>query len=160
MINLTLICLGRLKEKYLRDACDEYIKRLGVLCKFNLFELTPERLSDNPSQKEIDAAIKAEGKAILDKIPNNARVYSMCIEGKQFSSDELSRQLDDIAVSGVSQAVFIIGSSYGLSDEVKSKSHVRLSMSKMTFPHQLARVMLLEQLYRAAQISIGTKYHK
>lgn len=160
MINLTVICIGKLKEQYLRDACDEYKKRLSAFCKLNIIELSPERLSDNPSQKEIEAALKNEGRAIIEKIPQGAYVYTMCIEGKQFSSQEFSRQLDEIAVSGKSQAVFVIGGSFGLSDEVKEKSNAKLSMSKMTFPHQLARVMLLEQLYRASQISIGSKYHK
>ena len=126
----------------------------------NIIELTPEKLSDNPTPKEIENALKAEGKAILEKIPNGSKIYSMCIEGKQYSSTELSSQLDKLAVSGISRVVFIIGGSFGLCDEVKAKSHVKLSMSKMTFPHQLARVMLLEQIYRAAQISAGTKYHK
>ena len=160
MINLTLIALGRLKEAYLRDAVDEYKKRLSAFCKTNIIELTPEKLSDNPSQKEIDKALDIEAKAIVGKIPQDAFVVTMCIEGKQFSSEELSKKLEDAAISGKSNAVFIIGSSCGLSEEVKAKSHLRLSMSKMTFPHQLARVMLLEQLYRASQISMGTKYHK
>lgn len=160
MINLTLIALGRLKEAYLRDAVDEYKKRLSAFCKINIIELTPEKLSDNPSQKEIDKALDIEAKAIVGKIPQDAFVVTMCIEGKQFSSEELSKKLEDAAISGKSNAVFIIGSSCGLSEEVKAKSHLRLSMSKMTFPHQLARVMLLEQLYRASQISMGTKYHK
>lgn len=160
MINLTLIALGRLKEAYLRDAVDEYKKRLSAFCKINIIELTPEKLSDNPSQKEIDKALDIEAKAIVGKISQDAFVVTMCIEGKQFSSEELSKKLEDAAISGKSNAVFIIGSSCGLSEEVKAKSHLRLSMSKMTFPHQLARVMLLEQLYRASQISLGTKYHK
>lgn len=160
MLNITLICVGKLKEQYLRDACDEYKKRLSTLCKLNIVELTPERLSDNPSQKEIENALINEGKRIIEKIPNGSRIYTMCIEGKQLSSEELSAKLDADAVSGISNVAFIIGGSFGLSGEVKAKSNVRLSMSKMTFPHQLARVMLLEQLYRATQISIGTKYHK
>lgn len=160
MLNITLICVGKLKEQYLRDACDEYKKRLSTLCKLNLVELTPERLSDNPSQKEIENALANEGRHIIEKIPNGAKVYTMCIEGRQLSSEQLSSDLDSAAVSGVSSIAFIIGGSFGLSDEVKSKGTVRLSMSKMTFPHQLARVMLLEQIYRAMQISIGTKYHK
>ncbi|MCM1544084.1 MAG: 23S rRNA (pseudouridine(1915)-N(3))-methyltransferase RlmH [Ruminococcus sp.] len=160
MLNITLICVGKLKEQYLRDACDEYKKRLSTLCRLNIVELPPERLSDSPSQKEIDNALTNEGRRIIEKIPNGSKVYTMCIEGKQFSSEELSGKLDSDAVSGVSSVTFIIGGSFGLSDEVKAKSSVRLSMSKMTFPHQLARVMLLEQIYRAMQISIGTKYHK
>lgn len=160
MINLTLIALGKLKEKYLKEAVYEYSKRISAFAKLNIIELTPERLSDNPSQKEIDKALDTEAKAIISKIPQNAFIVTMCIEGKQFSSEEITKKLEDAAISGKSNAVFIIGSSCGLSEEVKAKSHLRLSMSKMTFPHQLARVMLLEQLYRATQISTGTKYHK
>lgn len=160
MINLDIICVGKLKEQYLRDASAEYQKRMQTICKLTVTELTPEKLSDNPSQKEIDKALEAEGKRIIEKIPKGAAVFAMCIEGKQRSSEELSRELDDLALSGVSNAVFIIGGSFGLSDEVKMKSRCKLSMSKMTFPHQLARIMLLEQLYRASQISIGTRYHK
>lgn len=160
MLNISLICIGKLKEKYLRDACEEYQKRLSNLCKLSIVELSPYRLSENPSQKEIENALMAEGKAIIEKIPQGACVITMCIEGKQLASDELSRKLDELAVSGVSHVAFVIGGSFGLSDEVKSKSKIKLSMSKMTFPHQLARVMLLEQIYRSCQISLGTKYHK
>lgn len=160
MVNLNIICVGRLKEQYLRDASAEYIKRMQTLCKLTVTELPAEKLSENPSQKEIDRALEAEGKRIIEKIPKGAAVFAMCIEGKQRSSEELSRELDELALTGVSNAVFIIGGSFGLSDEVKAKSKHRLSMSKMTFPHQLARIMLLEQLYRAAQISMGTRYHK
>ena len=160
MINLNIICVGRLKEQYLRDASAEYIKRMQTICRLSVTELPAEKLSDNPSQKEIDRALEAEGKRIIEKIPKGAAVFAMCIEGKQRGSEELSRELDELALTGVSNAVFIIGGSFGLSDEVKAKSKYRLSMSKMTFPHQLARIMLLEQLYRAAQISLGTRYHK
>ena len=160
MINLDIICVGKLKEQYLRDASAEYQKRMQTVCKLTVTEISPEKLSDNPSQKEIDKALEAEGKKITEKIPKGAAVFAMCIEGKQRSSEELSKELDDLALSGVSNAVFVIGGSFGLSDEVKSKSNYRLSMSKMTFPHQLARIMLLEQLYRASQISMGTRYHK
>lgn len=160
MINLNIICIGKLKEQYLRDASAEYIKRMQTLCKLTVTELSAEKLSENPSQKEIEKALEAEGKRILEKIPKNSAVITMCIEGKQKSSEELSAELENLALSGVSNAVFIIGGSFGLSEEVKAKSKLRMSMSKMTFPHQLARIMLLEQLYRAAQISLGTKYHK
>ena len=160
MIGVTIICLGKLKEKYLRDAGDEYSKRLSAFCKLNIIELTPEKLSDNPSQKEIDAALETEAKKITDKIPKGAYICSLCIEGKQISSEELSAEMENIGVSGKSNIVFIIGSSFGLSDTIKKMSNKKLSMSKMTFPHQLARIMLLEQVYRAVQISAGTKYHK
>ncbi len=160
MLNITIISVGKLKEKYLREASAEYQKRLSALCRLNIIELSPFPLSDTPSAKEIDNALTAEGKKIIEKIPKGAKVYSMCIEGKQRTSEELSREIDTAATGGVSSIAFIIGGSFGLSDEVKRLSAERLSMSKMTFPHQLARVMLLEQIYRSMQISIGTKYHK
>lgn len=160
MLNITIIAIGKLKEQYLRDASSEYQKRLSTLCKLNIVELNPEKLSDNPSAKEIENALNSEAKKIIEKIPKGAKVYSMCIEGKQRTSEELSAEIDALTVEGVSNIVFIIGGSFGLSDEVKKLSAYRLSMSKMTFPHQIARIMLLEQIYRAMQISIGTKYHK
>lgn len=160
MLGVTIVCEAKLKEKYLRDACDEYIKRLGGYCRLNIIELSPKRLPEAPSESEIANALLAEGKEIISKIPSGARVYSMCIEGKQLSSEKLAGQLADCAVGGISNIVFIIGSSYGLSDEVKRLSDFRLSMSEMTFPHQLARVMLLEQIYRAFRINSGGKYHK
>ena len=160
MQNITLICIGKLKESYLRDAVGEYTKRLSTLCKLNIIELTAEKLSDNPSQKEIEIALENEGRKIVEKIPKGAYVYTMCIEGKQKTSEELSAEMENLAVRGYSSVVFIIGGSFGISDKVKAVSDYRLSMSKMTFPHQVARVMLLEQIYRAIQISIGTKYHK
>ena len=160
MLNITIIAIGKLKEQYLRDASAEYQKRLSASCKLNIIELTPEKLSDNPSAKEFENALNNEAKKIIEKIPKGAKVYSMCIEGKQRTSEELSHEIDALALEGVSNIVFIIGGSFGLSDEVKKLSSFRLSMSKMTFPHQIARIMLLEQIYRAMQISIGTKYHK
>ena len=160
MLNITIICVGKLKEQYLRDACSEYSKRLSSSCKLNIVEVNEEKTGNNPSQKEIDNVLMAEGKRIIEKIPKGSAVYSMCIEGKQRTSEELSREIESLGVSGVSSLVFIIGGSFGLSSEVKEISVQKLSMSKMTFPHQLARVMLLEQIYRAMQISLGTKYHK
>lgn len=160
MLNITIICIGKLKEQYLRDASAEYAKRLSASCKLNIVELGAEKLSDNPTKKEIENALISEGRKIIEKIPKGSAVYTMCIEGKQRSSEELSKEIDDIAANGVSSIVFIVGGSFGLSDEVKSLSSKRLSMSKMTFPHQLARIMLLEQIYRSRQISLGTKYHK
>ena len=160
MVNLNIICIGKLKEQYLRDASAEYLKRMQTICKLTVTEIPADKLSENPSQKEIDRALDAEGKKIIDKIPKGSAVFAMCFEGKQRSSEELSTELDNLALSGVSNAVFIIGGSFGISDEVKMKSKYKLSMSRMTFPHQIARIMLLEQLYRASQISIGTRYHK
>jgi len=160
MLAVTVIALGKLKEKYLRDACDEYIKRLGTLCKLKIFELDPVKLVDNASQAEIDKALQKEAKEILAKIPQNAKVVAMCIEGKQMPSEKLSKFFETTAVSGQGEIVFIIGSSFGLDESVKKRADVRLSMSEMTFPHQLARVMLLEQIYRAFMISNSSKYHK
>lgn len=160
MLNITIIAIGKLKEQYLRDASAEYTKRLSTLCKLNIIELPAEKLSDTPSRKEIENALLAESKRIIEKIPKGSKVYTMCIEGKQRSSEELSAELDMTATSGISSVVFIIGGSFGLSEDVKKLSSSRLSMSKMTFPHQIARIMLLEQIYRSLQISIGTKYHK
>ena len=160
MMTVHLLCVGRLKEKYLADACKEYQKRLGAFCRLNLVELPEYRLPDNPSAAEIAGCIRREGAEILARIPRDALVIPMCIEGKQLSSEELSEELTGAGVRGISQVCFVIGGSYGLSDAVKSAGKLRLSMSRMTFPHQLARVMVLEQIYRAFSIASGGKYHK
>lgn len=160
MISITVICLGKLKEKYLVDACNEYKKRLGASCKIEIVELTPARLSENPSQKEIESALEGEAQKIFEKVPSGAKLYSLCIEGRQLSSVELSKRIESDTSFSTNKIAFVIGSSFGLANSVKEKSDLKLSMSKMTFPHQLARVMLLEQIYRAMQISNGTKYHK
>lgn len=160
MMNVQLIVLGKLKEKYMKDFSSEYEKRLSAYCKLTVTELEPVKLSDNPSQSEIDNALNKETQMIMAKIPKNSYVFSMCIEGKQMSSEELSQKLDDIALSGKSSVVFIIGSSFGLSDETKRMSDFKFSMSKMTFPHKLARIMLTEQIYRGFSISNNGKYHK
>lgn len=157
-MNVKLIVIGKLKEDYLRSACAEYIKRLGRYCNFELYELEECRLSDQPSEKEIASALKKEGEQI--KRYASGMIIPMCIEGRQLSSPELSEKLSQAGVNGYSTVTFIIGSSFGLDPEIKSMGALRLSMSKMTFPHQLARVMLLEQIYRAFQISTGGKYHK
>lgn len=159
MMNVNIICLGRLKEQYLRDMSAEYVKRLGAFCKVNIVELNPERLPDNPSEAEISAALEKEGRVILSKISSSDKVIALCIEGKLMSSEQLSQRLVDYSFSG-GAVDFVIGSSCGLSESVKKRADLRLSMSPMTFPHQLARVMLLEQIYRAFSISAGTKYHK
>ena len=160
MINVTVLCIGKLKESYLREACAEYSKRLAAFCKINVTELDETRLPDKPSQAQIDAALIDEGKRILLKIPSSAYVITLCIEGGRLSSEQLADKISGIATGGTSSIVFVIGGSFGLSDEVKQRSLLRLSMSEMTFPHQLARVMLLEQAYRAFSINANTKYHK
>lgn len=159
-MNIILLCIGKLKEAYLREACKEYEKRLSGFCRFTVEELEAERLPDAPSDSEILNALEKEGQKILKKIPSNACVYTMCIEGKQKNSEEFAEILEQTALKGFGTAVFIIGSSYGLSDNVKSISDNKLSMSKMTFPHQLARVMLMEQIYRGYSIINNRRYHK
>lgn len=161
MMNINLITVGKLKESYLREAVLEYSKRLSGYCKLSITELAESRLSENPSEKEIQNALLNESK-MIDEYINKSSAYNiaMCIEGKQLSSSEFSQKIDDIGISGKSTINFIIGSSYGISQSIKNKSDLKLSMSKMTFPHQLARVILLEQIYRAFQISSGGKYHK
>ncbi len=160
MLNVNIICIGKLKEKYLRDAADEYIKRLTCFCKLNIIELSPAFLPENPSDAQIKDGLEKEGKLILSRISESAYVYAMCIEGTQESSVKFSKSFDELPISGKSTIDFVIGGSFGLSDEVKNRADKKLSMSEMTFPHQLARVMLLEQIYRAFQISSGGKYHK
>ncbi len=160
MINVHLIVLGKLKEKYMKDFSAEYEKRLSGYCKLNVIELEPIKLSDNPSKQEIENALAKETQMIKSKIPKNSYVFSMCIEGKQMSSEELSKKLEDIALMGKNNITFIIGSSFGLSNEVKQLSDYKFSMSKMTFPHKLARIMLTEQIYRALSITNNAKYHK
>ncbi len=160
MIKIKVIALGRLKEKYLRDACDEYIKRLSAYAKTEIIELEPARLSDNPSSGEIEKALLAEAEMIKKKIPDGSLVVAMCIEGKQFSSEEFCQAINDRISRGVGSLVFIIGSSYGLHQDIKGLADIKLSFSKMTFPHQLFRVMLLEQVYRSFKIGEGSKYHK
>ena len=159
-MNVTVLCVGKLKEAYWRDAAAEYTKRLGAFCKFQVIELDEERLPEKPSDGQIASALAAEGKRMAAKIPAGAAVAALCIEGKPCSSERLAEQLEEWAVGGTSQVVFLIGSSHGLAPEMKARASWRLSMSPMTFPHQLARVMLLEQIYRAMNIRSGGKYHK
>lgn len=160
MLTVTVICIGKLKEKYLRDACGEYEKRLGAFCKLNIVELSECKLPDNPSPSEIQRCIEKEGELILAKLPKDSFVIPLCIEGRPYSSPALASEIEKLAVFGQSGLTFVIGGSYGLSDEVKALGKIKLSMSEMTFPHQLARVMLLEQIYRCFQININGKYHK
>ncbi len=163
MLSVNIICVGNLKEKYWRDACDEYAKRLGAFCKFSIIEVPESRLPKSCSDADIARVIETEGERILDKLEKNAAgsfVAAMCIEGRELSSVELAGQLEKIAVGGRSRVNFVIGGSYGLSGAVKSRADLQLSMSPMTFPHQLARVMLCEQIYRAFSINADSKYHK
>ena len=160
MQKVTILCVGKLKEKFYADAVAEYTKRLGRFCKLDIAELAEERLPEDPSPAQIGAALAKEADAIRGKLPASAYVIAMCVEGKTRSSEELARLMADSASRGVSHLVFLIGGSFGLHPSVKELAAVKLSMSPMTFPHHLARVMLLEQIYRAYQINAGTKYHK
>lgn len=138
----------------------EYEKRLSAFCKFEVIELEPVRLPENPSDAEISAALETEADKILAKIPQQSAVIALCIEGKQLSSPDLAKKISDLGIGGAGTVIFIIGSSFGLSERVKKAAAIRLSMSEMTFPHQLARVMLAEQVYRAFTIINNRKYHK
>jgi 23S rRNA (pseudouridine1915-N3)-methyltransferase len=160
MLNVTLICVGKLKEKFYIAAVEEYRKRLRAHCRLEILELPEERLPDGPSQALIDGALDREADRILARVPRNAALVALCVEGKLLSSEELAKQFNTFAVGGDSALCFVIGGSFGLHERVKRAARLRLSMSPMTFPHHLARVMVLEQIYRAFQISAGTKYHK
>ena len=160
MLSVTLICVGKLKEKFYIDAAAEYRKRLGGYCRLELVELAEQRLPQNPTPGEIDAALEREATSILAKVPDSASIVALCVEGKLHSSEELAQLIEKWEHSSAKHLVFIIGGSYGLHASVKAKAWVRLSMSPMTFPHHLARVMLLEQLYRTCKIREGSGYHK
>ena len=159
MLQLTVITVGNLKESYWRDAVAEYEKRLSAFCKPNLIQLKESKLPDDPAPSEIANALADEGKRILAAIPPRAYRIALCVEGKQFSSEELAQKIE--AACGESSSLcLIIGSSYGLAPEVKAACDLKLSVSKLTFPHQMMRVLLLEVLYRSFSILRGSKYHK
>ncbi|MBE6673473.1 MAG: 23S rRNA (pseudouridine(1915)-N(3))-methyltransferase RlmH [Ruminococcaceae bacterium] len=160
MLSIKIIAIGDLKEKYLRDACEEYKKRLGAWARVEEIALKEERLPDNPTESQIKAGLEAEEKKILEKISPKAYVIAMCVEGKQLSSEEYAKKIEEITNTGYSEIVLIIGSSFGMTDTVKQRANFRLSVSKLTFPHQLLRVILYEATYRAMSIINGTKYHK
>ena len=160
MQKVTVLCVGKLKEKFYIDAAAEYAKRLSRFCKLELVELPEERLPEDPSPAQIEAALLKEAAAIRAKLPAGAALIALCVEGELRSSEALARQMAAWAGQGVSQLVFLIGGSFGLDSSLKALAAERLSMSPMTFPHHLARVMLLEQIYRAYQINAGTRYHK
>lgn len=160
MFEIILITVGKLKEKFYLSAAAEYEKRLKGYCQFKLLELPEVRLPDNPSSAEILAGLEKEADQILGKIPKGAWFCVMTPEGKLLSSEALADKLDKVKVSGKSSACFLIGSSFGIASRVKEKADLKLSMSPMTFPHHLARIMVLEQLYRAEAIQAGSKYHK
>lgn len=157
MLGIDVICVGKLKEKFFADACDEYKKRMGAYCRLNIIELaeTPAQ-----SESEVRRALSAEAERISAKIPKDAYLICMCIEGKMLSSEALSGKISTLKCSGKSRLCFIIGGSNGIDESIKARAELKLSMSPMTFPHHLARVMLLEQIYRAFKIEEGSGYHK
>lgn len=159
MLGVTVLAVGGLKERYLRDACAEYEKRLNGYCRFRLVEIPESKLAPAPSSEQIHRCLTCEGREIQSRIPKGAYIIALCIEGELLSSEALAMELERLPIR-YSQVAFVIGSSHGLSNEVKRAAHRRLSMSPMTFPHQLARVLLLEQIYRGFSIAAGTKYHK
>ena len=160
MFEITLIAMGKLKEKFYLSAAAEYEKRLKGYCQFKIIELPESRLPETPSPAEIQAGLDKEADMILSKIPKGAWFCILTPEGKMLSSEQLAQKLRDVKISGKSSACFLIGSSFGISQRIKEKADFKLSMSPMIFPHHLARIMVLEQLYRAEAIQAGSKYHK
>lgn len=160
MFEITLIAMGKLKEKFYLSAASEYAKRLSGYCRFSLVELPEYQLPDNPSPAEIQTGLEKEADVILSKIPKNTWFCVFTPEGAMLSSEALAKKMSDVKNSGKSGACFLIGSSFGMAQRVKDRADFRLSMSPMTFPHHLARIMVLEQLYRSEAIQAGSKYHK
>ena len=160
MMNVNIICIGNLKEEWWRSACAEYAKRLSAFCKFSIIELSETRIAKSPTAGDIAKVLEDEGERILAKCRPGDLVMAMCIEGKIISSEEFAADFASAALNGKSTIDIIIGGSYGLSPAVKQRADMKLSMGRMTFPHQLARVMLCEQIYRAFSINSGSQYHK
>ena len=160
MFDITLITMGKLKEKFYISAAEEYKKRLGGYCKFTLLELPETRLPEDPSAAEISAGLEKESQLIFSKIPKGAWFCVFTPEGKELSSEHFADKLKEVKLSGKSSACFLIGSSFGMAPAVKARADFKLSMGPMTFPHHLARIMVLEQIYRAEAIQAGSKYHK
>jgi len=159
-MKIKIICVGKLKEKYLKDGILEYAKRLSRFCKTEIIEVNDEKIPDNASKSLEDIVIKNEGEKILKHIQKGEYIISLCVEGKSISSTELADNLKNITLSGNSTITFIIGGSLGIDEKIKNMSDYKLSFSKMTFPHQLMRLILLEQIYRAFKINSNEEYHK
>lgn len=160
MLNIKLICVGKLRERFYIDAFNEYARRLSAYCKFECVELNETKLGDRPSDKEIENALVRESADIEKAIPKDAYVIAMCVGAKQLKSEELAQKINSLALSGRGKICFIIGGSFGMAESVKQRADMRLGMSEMTFPHHLARVMLTEQIYRSFKIFEGSRYHK
>ena len=159
-MNINIVCIGKLKEKYWTDAIAEYSKRLGRYCRLDIIELKEERLPENASPADEENVKNAEGRSILKALSADSYVIALDVAGKQLSSEQLAKKLDELAVDGQSTIDLIIGGSLGLSEEVRSRADFRLSFSPMTFPHQMMRVILLEQIYRSFKIIRREPYHK
>ncbi|WP_034429810.1 23S rRNA (pseudouridine(1915)-N(3))-methyltransferase RlmH [Caldisalinibacter kiritimatiensis] len=159
-MNITVISVGKIKEKYLKEGIKEYSKRLSKYCKLKLIEVNDEKAPENLSEAEMKQVKDKEGQRILNKLNENSYIISLCIDGKNLSSEDFAEKIEGLALTGNSNITFIIGGSLGLSDEVIKKSHFKLSFSKMTFPHQLMKLILLEQVYRAFRINRNEPYHK
>lgn len=159
-MRINIVCVGKIKEKYLKLGIDEFKKRLSKYCKLEIIELEDEKAPENLSDKEMLMIKEKEGKKILSKIKDNSYVIALAIDGKNLSSEELAETINKLGVRGISNITFVIGGSLGLLDEVLSRADYKLSFSKMTFPHQLMRLILLEQVYRAYRINNGEPYHK
>ncbi|WP_130805392.1 23S rRNA (pseudouridine(1915)-N(3))-methyltransferase RlmH [Senegalia massiliensis] len=159
-MNITIISVGKIKEKYINSGIKEFTKRLSAYCKLKIIEVKDEPTKENMTESEENIIKKKEAEKIISKIPNGSYVITLCIEGKELSSEQLAEKLDSLALTGNSNITFIIGGSVGLHDEVIKISNMKLSFSKMTFPHQLMRLILLEQIYRSFRISRGEPYHK
>ena len=159
-MRINIVCVGKIKEKYLKLGIDEFKKRLSKYCKLEIIELDDEKAPENLSDKEMEMIKEKEGKKILSKIKDNSYVIALAIDGKNLSSEELADTINKLGIRGVSNITFVIGGSLGLSDEVLSRADYKLSFSKMTFPHQLMRLILLEQVYRSYRINNGEPYHK
>ena len=160
MFDITLITMGKLKERFYISAAQEYTKRLSGYCHFTLVELPESRLPENPSPAEIAVGLEKEAETILARIPKSSWFCVFTPEGKELSSEKFAEKMKEVKLSGKSSAIFLIGSSFGMAPKVKERADFRLSMGPMTFPHHLARIMVLEQLYRAEAIQAGSKYHK
>jgi 23S rRNA (pseudouridine1915-N3)-methyltransferase len=160
MLAVKLICVGRMREKFYTEAFAEYRKRLGAYCKFECVEIAEQRLGDDPTPGEIAAALEKEASEIEKAIPADACLVALCVEGREKSSEELAALVREREGSGRPRLCFVIGGSCGMSERVKARADLKLSMSRMTFPHHLARVMLAEQIYRAFKINEGSRYHK
>ena len=160
MLNITYFYFGQQKDSYFRSAMDEYIKRIGKYAKFTEKVLKPENLPDNPTQNEINQCLEKESKQLLPYLTKSALKIAMCVEGKTMSSEDFAKTFQNAMINGKSEIIFVVGSSYGLSQSVKKECDVRLSFSPMTFAHGLFGVMLTEQIYRAMTILNGEKYHK